>query len=70
MFPSAGLDAGRRWVALGVLVCGAFLTNLDVLVVVVAMPALRRGLGADPGDQQLILAGYQLVYGAGVVAGG
>ncbi|MGI5349796.1 MFS transporter [Streptomyces sp. CA-250714] len=67
---AGGPDAGRRWVALGVLVCGAFLTNLDVLIVVVAMPALRHGLGADPGDQQLILAGYQLVYGAGVIAGG
>ncbi|MDJ1138060.1 MFS transporter [Streptomyces iconiensis] len=60
----------RQWLALAVVLSGTFLANLDVFIVVVAMPALERGLHADDGQQQLILAGYQLVYGLGLIAGG
>ncbi|KEF02367.1 MULTISPECIES: MFS transporter [Streptomyces] len=60
----------RPWAALVVLLCGTFLANLDVFIVVVAMPALERDLGADGGQQQLVLAGYQLVYALGLAAGG
>ncbi|MEF3119344.1 MFS transporter [Streptomyces chrestomyceticus] len=60
----------RPWAALVVLLCGTFLANLDVFIVVVAMPALERDLGADGSQQQLVLAGYQLVYALGLAAGG
>ncbi|MFH8349425.1 MFS transporter [Streptomyces sp. NPDC018045] len=60
----------RPWAALVVLLCGTFLANLDVFIVVVAMPALERDLGADGGQQQLLLAGYQLVYALGLAVGG
>ncbi|MEV5597244.1 MFS transporter [Streptomyces sp. NPDC052496] len=60
----------RPWAALVVLLCGTFLANLDVFIVVVAMPALERDLGAGGGQQQLVLAGYQLVYALGLAAGG
>lgn len=60
----------RPWPAYSVLLTGTFLANLDVFIVVVAMPALRRDLGAGEGEQQLILAGYQSVYGLGLVGGG
>nr|WP_274598876.1 MFS transporter [Streptomyces albus] len=53
-----------------VLLSGVFLANLDVFIVVVAMPEIRRSLGAGEGQQQLVLAGYQLVYGLGLIAGG
>ncbi|MEU2789254.1 MFS transporter [Streptomyces sp. NPDC007100] len=60
----------RPWAALVVLLCGTFLANLDVFIVVVAMPALEADLGADGGQQQLVLAGYQLVYALGLAVGG
>ncbi|NLU71010.1 MFS transporter [Streptomyces sp. HNM0574] len=60
----------RRWLILLVLLSGVFLANLDVFIVVVAMPEIRRSLGAGEAQQQLVLAGYQLVYGLGLIAGG
>lgn len=60
----------RRWTSLAVLLCGTFLANLDIFAVVVAIPSLRRDLGAGPGAVQLVLAGYQLAYALGLVGGG
>lgn len=60
----------RKRPALAVVLSGTFLANLDVFIVVVAVPAIERGLHANEGQQQLVLAGYQLVYGLGLVAGG
>lgn len=60
----------RRWTTLAVLLSATFLANLDIFAVVVAMPSLRRELGAGAGALQLVLACYQLTYALGLVAGG
>ncbi|KUL38892.1 hypothetical protein ADL22_16720 [Streptomyces sp. NRRL F-4489] len=67
---AADPGADRRRAALAVLLAGTFLANLDVFIVVVAIPALQRGLHTTTGEEQLVLAGYQLVYGLGLIAGG
>ncbi|MCK7626625.1 MFS transporter [Streptomyces sp. RS10V-4] len=41
-----------------------------MFIVVVAIPALQHGLHTTTGEEQLVLAGYQLVYGLGLIAGG
>ncbi|MFH8348975.1 MFS transporter [Streptomyces sp. NPDC018045] len=60
----------RRWTALAVMLCGTLLANLDVFIVVVAVPSFSRDLGAGAGQQQMVLAGYQLVYALGLITGG
>lgn len=64
------MPASRRWAALAVLLSGTFLANLDVFIVVVALPAIHAQLGATAGEQQLVLAGYELVYAVGLITGG
>ncbi|MCI2417079.1 MFS transporter [Saccharopolyspora sp. K220] len=70
MTTALAVASSRRWAALAVLLIGNFLAILDVFVVVVAAPALSRGLGASPGEVQLVLAGYQIAYAAGLTTGG
>ncbi|MGG2464421.1 MFS transporter [Streptomyces sp. RGM 3693] len=56
--------------ALAVVLSGTFLANLDSFIVVVALPALKLGLGASEGEQELVLVGYQLAFGMGLITGG
>ncbi|MCA1217147.1 MFS transporter [Streptomyces sp. 8L] len=60
----------RQWPALAVVLSGTLLANLDVFIVVVAMPALKQDLHLGGAAQQLVLAGYQMTYGLGLVPGG
>lgn len=67
---AASRPSSRRWAALTVVLSGTFLANLDVFIVVVALPAIHAQLGATAAEQQLVLAGYQLVYAVGLITGG
>ncbi|MBO0804406.1 MAG: MFS transporter, partial [Nocardiopsaceae bacterium] len=60
----------RRWAGFAVALSGTFLANVTVFIVVVALPSIGSQLGASGAQQQLILAGYELVYAIGVVPGG
>jgi len=46
-----------------------FMVTLDSLVVVTALPALRRDLGGDPASLQWIVNAYSLTFAAGIVTG-
>jgi len=60
----------RRWAALAVAFVGTFMALLDVFIVLVAAPAIQRGLHANTGEIQFVLAGYQLTYAVTLVTGG
>ena len=60
----------RRWIALGVLLTGAFLGPLDFFIVNVAMPAITDGLHAVPADSQLVISGYAVVFAVFLITGG
>ncbi len=60
----------RRWAALAVAFVGTFMALLDVFIVLVAAPAIQRGLHATTGEIQFVLAGYQLTYAVTLVTGG
>lgn len=66
----SGLRPGRRWYAMSVLLSGTLLANLDVFVVVVAVPAITRDLHASPAQQLALVADYELTYGVGLLAAG
>ena len=60
----------NRWVALAVLLTGAFLAPLDFFIVNNAMPAITAGLGATAADVQLVISGYAVVYAVFLITGG
>lgn len=60
----------RRWRALTVCLSAAFMTLLDISIVNVALPSIRDGLHASPGQLQWVLAGYSLAFGLVLVPAG
>jgi EmrB/QacA subfamily drug resistance transporter len=68
----AGRDQGalRRWLGLVVMLSGTFMTIMDVMIANVAIPSIRRDLGASFAEAQFVLAGYGLVYALGLITGG
>jgi EmrB/QacA subfamily drug resistance transporter len=64
------LPDDRRWVALGVVLCAAFMALLDVFVVFVSAPSIALDLHASPGDVEWIVAAYALAFALGLITGG
>lgn len=60
----------RRWLALMVLLMGAFLSPLDFFIVNVALPAIKMGLHATAGQLQFVVVAYGATYAVLVVTGG
>lgn len=60
----------RRWLALPVLLIGAFLPILDFNVVNLALPAIRQNLGANSGEIQLVISAYATTYAVFLITGG
>lgn len=60
----------RRWFALPALLTGAFLPVLDFNVVNLALPEIRKGLGASSGDVQLVISAYAATYAVFLITGG
>ncbi|WP_330288647.1 MFS transporter [Streptomyces sp. NBC_00576] len=60
----------RRWFALAIVMTAAFMDLVDVTIVNVAIPSIRREAGASFGQIQWITAGYALAFAAGLVTGG
>lgn len=60
----------RAWLGLAVILLAAFMQLLDVTVVTVASPEIQNSFRTSYAEVQWILAGYQLTFAAGLVAGG
>jgi MFS family permease len=54
---------GRKTFALVLLCCASFVAVLDLTIVAIALPSVRRELGFSGGDVQWILTGYALSFG-------
>src|SRR5579859_1585299 len=67
---SAGAGDPRRWLALPVLLTGAFLPVLDFNVVNLALPVIRRDLGATSSEVQFVLSAYAATYAVFLITGG
>jgi len=67
---SESLPDPKRWLALVVLLAGAFLPSFDFFVVNVALPSLQTSLGARPAQLQFVVAGYGMAYAVLLVTGG
>src|SRR5580704_6934581 len=61
----------RKWVILCVLAAVAFMAQLDLFIVNVAVPAMGRSFhGAGLSDLSWVLNGYAIVFGALLVPAG
>jgi EmrB/QacA subfamily drug resistance transporter len=60
----------RRWRALAVTQCAAFMILLDVSIVNVALPSIERGLAVSAGTIQWVVSGYALTLGLALVPAG
>lgn len=67
--PNDKLDP-RRWMALVILLTGAFLPPLDFFIVNVALPSIREDFGASASTMQLIISGYATTYAVMLITGG
>jgi MFS family permease len=59
----------RRWLALPVLLTGAFLPVLDFNVVNLALPAIRQNLGATSSEVQFVISAYAATYAVFLITG-
>jgi EmrB/QacA subfamily drug resistance transporter len=65
-----GLATPRTWLGLAVMLTGTFMTIMDVMIVNVAIPSIRRDLGASFAEIELVVAGYGLTYAVALITGG
>jgi len=59
-----------KWVALIILLTAPLLSVIDVFIINVAIPAIKKGVHATDGQVQLVIAGYLLGYAAFLITGG
>lgn len=58
------------WAVLAIAIAGAFMLLVDVSIVNVAIPSIKRALNATTGQIQLISAGYQLAFACVLITAG
>src|SRR5881227_2001149 len=61
---------GRRWSALALIVTAQFMVILDVSIVNVALPSIRRDLGFTAVDLQWVVNAYTLTFAGFLLLGG
>lgn len=60
----------RRWLILAVVGLGNVMSALDTFIVNVAIPSIRQGLHASPGDAEMVVTVYALVFAVLLITGG
>ncbi|QNK64358.1 MFS transporter [Pedobacter sp. PAMC26386] len=59
-----------KWILLIILSSAVFLSVIDIFIVNVAIPAIKKGINGTDGDIQLVIALYLLGYAAFLITGG
>jgi len=62
--------ARNKWLALAVLLAGAFMALLDTTIVNVAIPTIRTSLDASNATLSWIVSGYALAFGLALIPAG
>jgi EmrB/QacA subfamily drug resistance transporter len=60
----------NSWLALAVLMTGAFMALLDTTIVNVALPTIRTSIGASNATLSWIVSGYALAFGLALIPAG
>jgi len=59
-----------KWIVLVILSSSVFLSVIDIFIVNVAVPTIKKGIHGTDGDIQLVIALYLLGYAAFLITGG
>jgi EmrB/QacA subfamily drug resistance transporter len=63
-------STGQGWMAVSIVLVGAFMALLDTTIVNVALPTIRTGLHASPAGLEWVVSAYALAYGLALVPAG
>ena len=65
-----GTATRRTWLAIAIMLIAVFMELMDVTMTNVAVPSIRKDLGASAGQLQWIVAGYSLAFAVALMTGG
>lgn len=68
--PAAERVSRRTWIATAVMLIAVFMELMDVTMANIAVPAIRKNLGASYGQVQWVVAGYSLAFAVALMTGG
>jgi EmrB/QacA subfamily drug resistance transporter len=68
--PTASASYRWRWLAAIVMIVGALMDMIDVTIVNVALPTIRRDLGASATQLEWVVSGYMLAFAAALIIAG
>jgi EmrB/QacA subfamily drug resistance transporter len=60
----------NKWIGLIIVLSAPLLSVIDVFIINVAIPAIKKGVHATDAEVQLVIAGYLLGYAAFLITGG
>ncbi|UBM60008.1 MFS transporter [Marinilongibacter aquaticus] len=60
----------NKWVELMVILSAPLLSVIDVFIINVAIPSIKKGIHSTDADMQMVIAGYLLGYAAFLITGG
>jgi EmrB/QacA subfamily drug resistance transporter len=60
----------NKWLELAIVLSAPLLSVIDVFIINVAIPAIKKGVHANDAEIQLVIAGYLLGYAAFLITGG
>src|SRR5215467_14547773 len=60
----------NKWMELAIVLSAPLLSVIDVFIINVAIPAIKKGVHGTDGEVQLVIAGYLLGYAAFLITGG
>ena len=68
--PAAAGGYPRRWLGAMVMIVGALMDMIDVTIVNVALPTIRRDLHASATQLEWVVSGYMLAFAAALIVAG
>src|SRR6201991_2117681 len=60
----------NKWLELAIVLSAPLLSVIDVFIIKVAIPAIKKGVHATDAEIQLVISGYLLGYAAFLITGG
>src|SRR3979409_1199458 len=60
----------HRWLAAGVMMVAALMDMIDITIVNVALPTIRRDLGASGTQLEWVVSAYMLAFAATLITAG
>src|SRR6201989_710272 len=60
----------NKWLVLLIVLSAPLLSVIDVFIINIAIPAIKKGVHATDAEVQLVIAGYLLGYAAFLITGG